>query len=39
MVTPGDIDTVIERAANLLALAINCALQPEIAPSVFLSLF
>ena len=39
MVTPGDIDTVIERAANLLAPAINCALQPEIAPSVFLSLF
>lgn len=39
MVTPGDIDTVIERAANLLALAINCALQSEIAPSVFLSLF
>lgn len=39
MVTPGDIDTVIERAANLLALAVNCALQPEIAPSVFLSLF
>lgn len=39
MVTPGDIDTVIERAANLLALAINCALQPDIAPSVFLSLF
>ncbi|MCH5188962.1 MAG: GPR endopeptidase [Oscillospiraceae bacterium] len=39
MVTPGDIDTVIERAANLLALAINCALQTEIEPSVFLSLF
>ena len=39
MVTPGDIDTVIERAANLLALAINCALQPEIEASVFLSLF
>lgn len=39
MVTPGDIDTVIERAANLLALAINCALQSEIEPSVFLSLF
>lgn len=39
MVTPGDIDTVIERAANLLALAINCALQREIEPSVFLSLF
>lgn len=38
MVTPGDIDTVIERAANLLALAINCALQTEIEPSVFLSL-
>lgn len=39
MVTPGDIDTVIERAANLLALSINCALQPDIEPSIFLSLF
>lgn len=39
IVTPGDIDTVIERAANLLALSINCALQPHIEPSVFLSLF
>ncbi len=39
MVTSGDIDTVIERAANLLALSINCAVQPELEPSVFLSLF
>lgn len=38
MVTPRDIDTVIERAAKLLALSINCALQPEFAPEMFLAL-
>ncbi len=38
MVTPRDIDTVIERAAKLLALAINCALQPEFEPEMFLAL-
>ncbi len=38
MVTPRDIDTVIERAARLLALSINCALQPEIEPEMFLAL-
>lgn len=38
MVTPRDIDTVIERAAKLLALSINCALQPEIEPEMFLAL-
>ena len=38
IVTPRDIDTVIERAAKLLALSINCALQPEFAPEMFLAL-
>lgn len=38
MVTPRDIDTVIERAAKLLALSINYALQPEFDPEMFLAL-
>lgn len=38
MVTPRDIDTVIQRAARLLALSINCALQPEMKPEMFLAL-
>lgn len=38
MVTPRDIDTVIDRAARLLALSINCALQPEMEPEIFLAL-
>lgn len=38
MVTPRDIDTVIDRAARLLALSINCALQPEMKPEMFLAL-
>lgn len=38
MVTPRDIDTVIARAAKLLALSINCALQPEFDPEMFLAL-
>lgn len=38
MVTPRDIDTVIQRAAKLLALSINCALQPEMEPETFLAL-
>lgn len=38
MVTPRDIDTVIQRAAKLLALSINCALQPEMEPDMFLAL-
>lgn len=38
MVTPRDIDTVIDRAARLLALSINCALQPEMEPETFLAL-
>ena len=38
MVTPRDIDTVIQRASKLLALSINCALQPEMKPETFLAL-
>ncbi len=38
MVTPKDIDTVISRAARLLSLSINCALQPELNPDFFLAI-
>ncbi len=38
MVTPRDIDLIIERASRLLALSINCALQPHIEPEFLLSL-
>ena len=38
IVTPYDIDLIIERASRLLALSINCALQPQIEPHFLLSL-
>ena len=38
MVTPRDIDTVIDGASRLLALAINCALQKNMAPAELLGL-
>ncbi len=38
IVTPKDIDTIVTRAANLLALSINCALQPNLEPETFLAL-
>lgn len=38
IVTPYDIDLIIERASRLLALSINCALQPRIEPDFLLSL-
>lgn len=38
MVTPRDIDIIIKRASRLLALSINCALQPHIEPEFLLSL-
>lgn len=38
MVTPKDIDMIIKRASRLLALSINCALQPHIEPEFLLSL-
>lgn len=37
IVTPREIDTVIKHAAQLLALSVNCALQPEIDPELILS--
>lgn len=38
MVTPREIDTIISRAARLLSLSINCALQPDMNPDMFLAL-
>lgn len=38
MVTPRDIDTVIDGASRLLALAINCALQKNMTPAALLGL-
>lgn len=38
MVTPREIDLMIERAAKLTSLAINCALQPDISPEDMLIL-
>ena len=38
IVTPKEIDTIVSRAANLLALSINCALQPNLEPETFLAL-
>lgn len=38
MVTPREIDLLVRRAAKLLALGINCALQPSLSPKDILSL-
>ena len=38
IVTPKEIDTIVTRAANLLSLSINCALQPNMEPETFLAL-
>ncbi len=38
MVTPREVDQMIERAAKLTSLAINCALQPDISPEDMLIL-
>ncbi len=38
MITPREIDLVIERAARLIAMSINCALQPHISPEDLLAL-
>ena len=32
MVTPKEVDNMIDRAAKLVAMGINCALQPDISP-------
>lgn len=38
MVTPREIDLLVERAAQLLSLSINCALQPNVSPEEMLKL-
>ena len=38
IVTPKDIDLIIDRGSLLLGLGINCALNPLVNPEVFLSL-
>lgn len=38
MVTPREIDLLVERAARLVSLGINCALQPSVSPEDMLSL-
>ncbi len=38
MVTPREVDLMIERASKLVSLAINCALQPHISPEDMLIL-
>ncbi|MDR1927506.1 MAG: GPR endopeptidase [Oscillospiraceae bacterium] len=38
MVTPREVDLLIERAARLLAMAINRALQPHLEVGDFLTL-
>lgn len=38
MVTPKEVDLMIERASKMTALAINCALQPHITPEDMLIL-
>ncbi len=37
-VTPKEIDTIISRAAGLIAMSINCAIQPNMEPEMFLAL-
>ena len=38
IVTPKNIDLIVDRASLLLGLGINCALNPQIEPDMFLSL-
>lgn len=38
IVTPRDIDMLTSRAARLVALSINCAMQPDISPEDMLAL-
>ncbi len=37
IVTPRDVDVLVRRAARLIALSVNSALQPEIEPELLLS--
>ena len=38
MVTPRDIDSMVQHAARTVSHAINCALQPQIPKNILLSL-
>ena len=38
MITPKEVDLTVERASKLVALAINCALQPQIPAEDLLAL-
>ncbi len=38
IVTPREIDTIVKRAASLIAMGINCALQPSADAELFLAL-
>lgn len=38
IITPREIDTVIERSCDLLSFGINCAVQPKISPELIMSL-
>lgn len=38
MVTPREVDLLIERAARLIAMGINCALHPDIEPKDMMAL-
>ncbi len=38
VVTPGEIDLLVERGAKLISMAVNTALQPSLKPSDLLSL-
>ena len=37
-VTPKDIDVIVKRASSLIAMGINCAIQPKMEPELFLAL-
>ncbi len=37
-VTPKEIDNIVNRAAGLLSMCINCALQPDLTPDMILAL-
>ena len=37
-VTPKEIDMIVKRAASLIAMGINCAIQPKMEPELFLAL-
>ncbi|MEG1551876.1 MAG: GPR endopeptidase, partial [Oscillospiraceae bacterium] len=38
MITPREIDVIIERASRFLGLSINCALQPSIEPEILFNI-